>query len=410
MATVIKDIVTWLKQWFYDEGEVDTLIGGLQTQINNKADTSTVNSLSTTVSGKADATHTHGNISSDGKIGTSSGKIVTTGTGGVLQASDSITKSLISDFPTSMTPTAHTHYDSDIDISAPNDLTNIASLSGVSTSNIDTQNKLNDCIDLAFAQVSSIKALEVVSTLPSASASTMGMLYIINEDSKINFYFTVDRGETYNPRYLWEKMDTDILDELVVNWTDVNGRPTKTSDFTNDGSSSSDSLVYVETSATSGLLKSDGTVDTTTYLSSLPSHTHGQVTNDGKITSSAVTVASGDNIIITDASDSSKIKRVANLLASHIKDSNAHTNIGSSANATQQTINTSIDTALGNKISTSATSGLVKNDGSIDTSTYLTSHQDITGKADKTGALGTTITLVDKGETNEGCIIFNTIS
>ena len=50
--------------------------------------------------------------------------------------------------------------------------------------------------------------------------------------------------------------------------------PTKTSDLTNDGSSSSDSLVYVETSATSGLLKNDGTVDTTSYLSSLPSHNH----------------------------------------------------------------------------------------------------------------------------------------
>ena len=400
MATVIKDIVTWLKQWFYDEGEVDTLIGGLQTQINNKADTSTVNSLSTTVSGKADATHTHGNISSDGKIGTSSGKIVTTGTGGVLQASDSITKSLISDFPTSMTPTAHNQ--------ASSTITESSALSNLGTSANDTQHTINDAIDTKIGQLSSINALVFVSTLPTASASTMGKLYVVNEDNKINFYYTeaINGGQLFE----WRDMDTDILDELVVNWSDVQGKPTKTSDFTNDGSSSSDSLVYVETSATSGLLKNDGTVDTTTYLSSLPSHTHGQVTNDGKITSSAVTVASGDNIIITDASDSSKIKRVANLLASHIKDSNAHTNIGSSANATQQTINTSIDTALGNKISTSATSGLVKNDGSIDTSTYLTSHQDITGKADKTGALGTTITLVDKGETNEGCIIFNTIS
>lgn len=400
MATVIKDIVTWLKQWFYDEGEVDTLIGGLQTQINNKADTSTVNSLSTTVSGKADATHTHGNISSDGKIGTSSGKIVTTGTGGVLQASDSITKSLISDFPTSMTPTAHNQ--------ASSTITESSALSNLGTSANATQHTINDAIDTKIGQLSSINALVFVSTLPTASASTMGKLYVVNEDSKINFYYTeaINGGQLFE----WREMDTDILDELVVNWTDVQGKPTKTSDFTNDGSSSSDSLVYVETSATSGLLKNDGTVDTTTYLSSLPSHTHGQVTNDGKITSSAVTVASGDNIIITDASDSSKIKRVANLLASHIKDSNAHTNIGSSASATQQTINTSIDTALGTKISKSQTSGLVKNDGSIDTNTYLTSHQDISGKADKTGALGTTITLVDKGETNEGCIIFNTIS
>ena len=54
-------------------------------------------------------THTHGNISNDGKIGSDSGKIITTGSNGVLTASSSITKSLISDFPTSMTPTSHSH-------------------------------------------------------------------------------------------------------------------------------------------------------------------------------------------------------------------------------------------------------------------------------------------------------------
>ena len=167
--------------------------------------------------------------------------------------------------------------------------------------------------------------------------------------------------------------------------------PTKTSDLTNDGSNSSDSLVYVETSSTGGLIKNDGTIDTNTY--STTSHTHGQVTSDGKITSTAVTVASGDNIVITDASDSSKVKRVANLLASHIKDSTAHTNIGSSANATQATINTNIDTALGNKISKSSTSGLVKNDGSIDTNTYITSSSLPTKTSDLTndGADGTNV-------------------
>ena len=67
------------------------------------------NWVTSTLSGYASSSHTHGNVSNDGKIGTSSGKIITTGTGGALQASNSITKSLISDFPTSMTPTSHTH-------------------------------------------------------------------------------------------------------------------------------------------------------------------------------------------------------------------------------------------------------------------------------------------------------------
>ena len=59
-------------------------------------------------------THGHGNIDKDGKIGTSPGKIITTGTNGVLQASDTITKNKISDFPTTMTPSSHTHPKSQI--------------------------------------------------------------------------------------------------------------------------------------------------------------------------------------------------------------------------------------------------------------------------------------------------------
>ena len=74
------------------------------------------------------------------------------------------------------------------------------------------------------------------------------------------------------------------------------------------------------------------------------------------LTSTAVTVASSDNILITDYSDSSKIKRVANILASQVKDANSHTNIGSSANDTQATINTNIDTALSNKANSSSLS------------------------------------------------------
>ena len=67
--------------------------------------------IATMLSGKADTSHSHGSVTADGKIGTASGKIITTGTGGVLQASDSITKSKISDFPTTMTPSSHSHGD-----------------------------------------------------------------------------------------------------------------------------------------------------------------------------------------------------------------------------------------------------------------------------------------------------------
>jgi len=41
-----------------------------------------------TLDGKASNSHTHGNLSNDGKIGSSSGKIIVTGTSGLLGASD----------------------------------------------------------------------------------------------------------------------------------------------------------------------------------------------------------------------------------------------------------------------------------------------------------------------------------
>ena len=53
MATVIKDLVNWLQQWFYTESEVDTLL-----------------------SAKSDNSHTHGNLSNDGKVSNTSSAVM----------------------------------------------------------------------------------------------------------------------------------------------------------------------------------------------------------------------------------------------------------------------------------------------------------------------------------------------
>ena len=79
------------------------------------------------------------------------------------------------------------------------------------------------------------------------------------------------------------------------------------------------------------------------------SHTHGRLQNDGKIKNSSDSYGAGviisdlgGNLIVADA-----------LTNTRLKDANAHSNIGSSANATQGAINTAIDTALGNKANSS---------------------------------------------------------
>lgn len=225
MAQVMKDVVTWLKQWFYTESEIDTITGGLQSQINNKANSSSLN-------GKADKTN------------------------GASQITDT----------------------------SANSYTNISTSLTTSSSQAD----INSAINTKIGTLMGIDWIQVVQTLPTASASTMGKLYLVavsgSGDNNFKEYVTVENSGAYT----WEKLGEISGSGLSVDWADITNKP--------------------------------------------------------------------------------------------------------------------------NLIQTSSTSGLVKNDGTIDTTQYLSQHQDISGKADKTSALGVTITLVNAGETNEGCIIFNTIS
>lgn len=65
------------------------------------------------------------------------------------------------------------------------------------------------------------EAIKIVASLPTASASTMGALYIVSENSKVNVYYTRNNNGSYS----WQKMDTDILDELSIGWNDITGKP-----------------------------------------------------------------------------------------------------------------------------------------------------------------------------------------
>lgn len=309
MATIVKDIVTWLKQWYYTEAEVDTLVGGLQTQINNKADSTTVSSLSTTVGTKADKT------------------------GGVAQITDSNSANY----------------------------TNIGSLSANAT-----QQAINSAINTKLGELVGIDFITVVTTLPSASADTMGKIYLVaitgSGDNNFKEYITVRTGTSGSYTYAWEKLGEISGSGLSVDWSDITGKPSSFTpsshthgSVTNDGKIGSDSGKII-TTGTGGVLQASASI-TKSLISDFPSsmtpssHTHGNITNDGKVGST-----SGKPLITTTG-------------------------------------------------------------GAVTTGTFGTSsgqfaegnhtHSD---KADKTSALGTTITLVNKGETNEGCIIFNTIS
>lgn len=134
-------------------------------------------------------------------------------------------------------------------------------------------------------------------------------------------------------------------------------------------------------------------------------HTHGLLQNDGKITNvSSPGFDAGAKPLVRDVFGNLNI---TTFLTSWLVHNSALPNLGLQTGSTknQKQLNEAIDTALGNKISKSQTVGLVKNDGSIDTSTYLTQHQDISGKANQSDLTALT-SRVSALETSEFQIVF----
>ena len=158
--------------------------------------------------------------------------------------------------------------------------------------------------------------------------------------------------------------------------TDGNGKittedkptiPTKTSDLTNDGDGSN---VFVKDS------------DSRLTNSRTPtSHSHGNITNNGRVTVDYDTIIPGP-ALIADNNDDGTLK-TGLLSNAYISDRSSLQNINHSLDGnetSQENVNILIDAkigdisgALNNKINKSSTKGLVKNDGSIDTTSYLSS-------------------------------------
>lgn len=99
-----------------------------------------------------------------------------------------------------------------------------SALSNKLNSNLTTANKMlvtDNNGNVVLDDKPTFEAIKVVASLPTASASTMGALYIVSENSKVNVYYTRNNNGSYS----WQKMDTDILDELSINWNDVQNKP-----------------------------------------------------------------------------------------------------------------------------------------------------------------------------------------
>ena len=223
MAIDLTGIIDWLKGWFYDKSEVNSIA-------NSKLN------ANLTTANKNLVTNGSGDVILEDKpvIPDVSGKIDTAGTGlsksgttlnhsnSVTAQSSTVFKKISYDGQGHITGTAdvtssdlpsHTHATTAINNSETyNNLGN----------NLTTQKLINDAINTKIGELTNINAVEVVATKPTASASTMGKLYIISENSKVNVYYTKQSGSSYS----WQKMDTDILDELSINWSEIQNKPT----------------------------------------------------------------------------------------------------------------------------------------------------------------------------------------
>ena len=205
---------------------------------------------------------------------------------------------------------------------------------GVNTKLGSLQTAVDNLIGKEFLKVDTADSQGNPATTPSAN--TMNAIYLVKAGSGLednyNEFITVRSGTEGSYTYAWEKIGTTSLD------------------LSN----------YVQKSSTNGLIKNDGTIMTSgsgqdNYATG--SHIHGQISRTGTITNTAVGMAdsasNGDFIVITDTSDSDKIKRTGSIWARYVLDATAHSNIGSSSNASQKSINNSINTALGNRELTS---------------------------------------------------------
>ena len=286
----LSDLYTHLKtlceQWFYTKSEVDTALGS-----------------------KANSTHTHGNITSDGKVGSNSDYFVTTTTSGAVTSKQKIGdintsgqigstanlplitttsgKITTGSFGTSAntfcqgndsrlsdarTPTSHTQASSTI--TDTNTYSHIGNSSG-------TQESINSAINTKLGELVDINFVTVVSELPTASADTMGKIYLvaISGSGTNNYaeYVTVRTGTSPSYSYNWEKFGEVSGSGLSVDWSDITNKPSS----------------FTPASHTHGNLSNDGKLGTTSGKPVITT-TGGAITT-GSFGSTAGTFAEGNH-------------------------------------------------------------------------------------------------------------------
>ena len=290
-----------------DTNKVDKISGkSLSTNDFTNTYKTKLDNLDTLLENKANNTHTHGNLQNDGSIGTSNNvnkNVITDGNGKITTEDKPTIPSASSTIPSADTSsgsygsgttyaranhqhpksslyaeTSHTHTKSEI-----TDFTHTHSISDVTTLQTNLNNKVNTS--------------DIVTNLTTDNdnkvlSAKQGKLL---QDNKLNKKQTSYKGKnvvvdnnsgeiTFEDKPTIPKAGTivpfsDSKDGSAGNsdkWAKADHIHRKSnlyaeSDHNHDNT-------YIKLSNTTGLVKNDGSIDTTSYLSSLPSHTHDTAT------------------------------------------------------------------------------------------------------------------------------------
>lgn len=220
VQTLYGHLKTLTKQWFYDKTESDARYlaksntAGL-VKNDGTIDTSTYLTEHQDISGKAN-----------------SADLATVATSGSYTDLQNI--------PETFAPTSHEHAAADVKDSNAH--------SNLGTTANATQAAINTAIDTRIGALLSVELIQVESSLPTASASTMNKLYLVPEASSkthdsYEIYVTVRTGTSGDYSYAWEKVDTARIDLSGKADVDhVHGN------LTNDGKIGSTANYFVYTS------------------------------------------------------------------------------------------------------------------------------------------------------------------
>ena len=267
------------KQWFYDKDEIDDLLDEKLDEVEVPSKTSDLTNDGDGDNEFITTSDTTGLIKNDGTIDTNTYLTSHQDISGKANISDlhaiatSGSFTDLENIPATFAPTAHEHSASDVKDSS--------AYANLGTSANATQSAINYAVDTKIGSLLSVEYQTIVQTLPTASADTMNKFYLVAESTaetndNYEIYITVKDGNDYD----WEKVDNARLD--LVDYASVSHIH---GNITNDGKIGSTANNFVYTT-TGGLVTSKATI--------------GNITTDGAIGSdSGKVLVTGSNGVIT---------------------------------------------------------------------------------------------------------------